>query len=632
MFLLCLVLSCAVGQKAIKSRDLPDKEKKWYREARQESQKKNWDKAIKLYQKILKNQPQYIDAYLLQGGIHYNRKDYKMAAELFQQAIDADADYNPEAYYSLFLSYIELDNYDDGLSALDDYILRVDEGNKKYDRAIEQKEKYTFIRDQKLNPVPFSPQPMSNSINSDYSEYVPVFTGDGREMIFTRRINQQEDLMISFFDDTTFSEATLITDLNTLDNEGVHTISADGNTLIFTACNRRNGFGSCDLMYAYRTEDGWEEPYYMSNKINNTGWDSQPSLSADGNTLYFSSRRRGNIGGADIYVVRRDKDGKWGFPENLGGKVNTLGNDETPFIHHDGVTLYFRSDGHVGMGGYDLFKTVYDPVYQEWSIPVNLGYPINSEDDEGGLYVALDGETAYFATDKGKDNTDIYSFELYPAIRPNLVTYVSGNILDAESLNPLKGEIVLEHLGDSTFISYQTDAEGKFLITLPIGAHYGFSVEKEGYMFYSENISLDSIRSIADPFQMDIKLVPMPDEVVVVEEPIILKNIFFDTGSSVLLQKSDSELNRLASLLNENSKANIVITGYTDDVGEEKDNLELSIARALSVKNALIARGISESRITSDGRGEAEPIDTNDTEEGRSNNRRTSFTLVFPAN
>ncbi len=630
MIMLSLVLSCAVGQKASKSSDLPDKEKKWFKEARQESQKKNWDKALELYQKILKNKPDYVDAYLLQGGIYYNKKDFNKAAELFQQAIDTDPEHNPEAYYSLFLSHIEQEKYNEGLSALDDYIFRVNEGNKKYDRALEQKEKYTFIREQKLNPVPFSPEPMGDAINSSYSEYVPVFTADGGEMIFTRRINQQEDLMISFFGDSTFSEATLITDLNTLDNEGVHTISADGNTLIFTACNRRNGFGSCDLMYSYRTEKGWVEPYYMSNKINNTGWDSQPSLSADGNTLYFSTRRRGNIGGADIYVVRKDKDGKWGFPENLGGKVNTLGNDETPFIHHDGVTLYFRSDGHVGMGGFDLFKTVYDPEIDEWSIPVNLGYPINSEDDEGGLFVSLDGETAYFATDKGKDNTDIYSFELYPEIRPKLVTYVSGKILNAETLNPLNAEIILEHLGDSTLINYQSDAEGNFLITLPIGVHYGLSVEKEGYMFYSENIRLDSVRNITEAFQMDIKLSPIPEEITEVEEPIILKNIFFDTGSSVLLEKSNSELDRLASLLKENSNAHIAITGHTDDIGEVKDNLELSIARAQSVKTALIARGISESRITSDGRGETEPIDTNDTEEGRSNNRRTAFTLISP--
>ena len=328
--------------------------------------------------------------------------------------------------------------------------------------------------------------------------------------------------------------------------------------------------------------------------------------------------------------MRRGKDGRWGFPENLGGKINTLGNEETPFIHPDGVTLYFRSDGHVGMGGFDLYKTVYDPSIQEWSIPHNLGYPINTEGDEGGLFISLDGTEAYYATDEGKDNTDIYRFDLYEEARPLSTTFLRGRVFSAEDSLATTADVVLEYLGDSTSTTYSTDSEGEFLITLPVGKHYGISVEKAGYLFYAENIQLDSVRTISDPFIWNIYLAPLetPSEDPVTA-PVVLNNIFFDTGSATLLSKSDPELDRLAELLQEQSTANIEIIGHTDDVGEESDNLSLSIARARAVYDALQARNIPSARMSYVGKGESEPIAPNDTQEGRQKNRRTEFRLIY---
>lgn len=218
--------------------------------------------------------------------------------------------------------------------------------------------------------MPFEPFNLGPSINSTDHEYLPSLTADGRTLVFTRRIMGQEDLFESTRRDTGWTKAVPLTEINTRDNEGAHCISADGNLLLFTACNRTSGLGSCDIFYSQKIDGRWRAPGGIGKPINSEFWESQPSLSADGRTLFFASDRPGGYGGSDIWVSYLDASNRWTNPVNLGNTVNTTGSDQSPFLHPDGVTLYFSSDGHPGMGGTDLYFTRWDG--KKWSTPVNL--------------------------------------------------------------------------------------------------------------------------------------------------------------------------------------------------------------------------------------------------------------------
>lgn len=307
--------------------------------------------------------------------------------------------------------------------------------------------------------------------------------------------------------------------------------------------------------------------------------------------------------------------------------INTTGSDETPFIHPDGKTLYFRSNGRIGMGGFDMYVSRYDEELGEWGEPMNLGYPINTTGSEGGLIVSLDGTKAYYSSDSGSDNVNIYEFELYPEARPLPVTYVKIQVIDAITGNPLEVDVTIDNQAKKTSETIVTGIDGMRLVALPTRAKYGCSIEKEGYLFFSEHFDLDSISTAIDPFRLEVALIPIEEETLVEEKPIVLNNIFFKFGSAELEPTSYPEINRLMKLLNTQGQFNITIIGHTDNIGNEEDNLKLSSDRAQSVQQALIDGGISPDRITYVGKGEHDPIAINETPEGRRKNRRTEFIL-----
>ncbi|MFT5801262.1 MAG: outer membrane protein OmpA-like peptidoglycan-associated protein, partial [Nonlabens sp.] len=427
-------------------------------------------------------------------------------------------------------------------------------------------------------------------------------------------------------------------------------ISADGKLLVFTACTRRDGYGSCDLYFSEVIDGRWTKVANMGKEINSRARETQPSLSADGKAIYFSSNRGGGQGEMDIWVSKRDEDGAWGIPENLGEVINTTGVDRAPFIHQDGQTLYFMSDGHEGMGGHDLF---YSRLENEvWGKPKNLGYPINTEADEGTLVISLDGKTAYFATDRnkpgkrgkeeeymGKVDLDLFSFELYEEARPQPVTYVKATVRDAATRKKLAGAKVaftdLETEKSHAFST--TDSDGEFLVCLPLGKNYSLNVTKEEYIFHSENFALDKINNLDKPFLLDIELQPVPiltavptstEGALAEGKPIILKNVFFETGSAELKTASLLELNRLKKLLTDHPTLVIRINGHTDNIGSDEDNLTLSNNRAKAVNDYLIINGISGDRLSYKGFGETKPISNNEIPEGRQSNRRTEFVVI----
>ena len=366
------------------------------------------------------------------------------------------------------------------------------------------------------------------------------------------------------------------------------------------------------------------EPENIGPIVNTDYWESSPSLSPDKKDLYFASSQEGGFGGRDIWVTHRLLNGKWSRPKNLGPKVNTSADEGCPFIHADNQTLYFNSNGHMGYGMTDLFLTrkINDST---WSDAENLGYPINTIDDEGSLIVASDGKTSYYASDRSdsKGGLDLYSFELREDIRAARTLWVKGKVFDKKTNTGLPSSVELTDITSRKMVSkLQTDEEGDYLVTLPAGKDYAFNVTRKGYLFYSDNFSLID-NNIDSSLTVDIPLQPIE-----AGASIVLKNIFFDVNKFQLKQESLTELDKLSMLLNDNPKLNIQISGHTDNVGKSADNLALSLNRAKAVTAYLLGKGIDPKRITSKGYGASKPVSSNDTEQGKALNRRTELSVI----
>jgi len=420
------------------------------------------------------------------------------------------------------------------------------------------------------NPVSGEAQKPEGGINSSLDEYWPSISIDGKVMVFTRlleagenRSYRQEDLYVSRFDGAAWSEAEPLQGVNTPENEGAQTLSADGNLLFFTACNRADGLGSCDIYFSRRMNGRWEEPRNAGAPVNTAAWESQPSLTANAGILYFTSNRQGGKGKMDIWRCQLkgfDQTGNpvWGTPQNLGDSINSPGNEFSPFIHFNGRDLYFSSDYLTGMGGNDLFfSRLLDDAL--WSAPKNLGYPVNTSHDEQGLVISASGETAYYASDRD-GNMDIFLFELYPEARPVAATYVKGTVRDQVSKKPLEADAEFVDLENGHVESVQTDKNGTFLMALPLKEDYAFSVSREGYLFYSESFNLKGVSGITDPFLLDIYLQPLEKG-----SHLVLRNIYFQTDSYALLPESRPELEKLVNLLKQNPRICVEIEGHFRD-------------------------------------------------------------------
>ncbi|MET0299682.1 MAG: OmpA family protein, partial [Flavitalea sp.] len=469
----------------------------------------------------------------------------------------------------------------------------------------------------------FEPKNLGESVNSQFSEYFPSVTIDGKELVITRRVgNSNED----FYSSTRTSDgwamaAPLPGNINSSSNEGAQNISQDGQWLIFTGCNFPEGLGSCDLYISYLTNNGWSAPENLGNKINTESWETAPSLSPDKRELYFTSNRPGGFGGSDIYISRLLPNGTWSAPQNAGPEINTAGDESCPFIHADNQTLYFTSSGHLGYGGEDLFLSRKGPD-GKWMKATNLGYPINTIENEGSLSIASDGKTAYYASDRSdsRGGLDLYSFELRDDIRPARTLWIRGKVYDKKTNKGLPSAVELTDLASQRVISsIQTDGSGNYLITLPVGKDYAFNVNRKGYLFYSENFSLNE-KTPDSTYNIDIPLQPIE-----ANATIVLRNIFFDINKFELRPESFSELDKIVQLLKDNPTLNIQIYGHTDNVGKASDNLKLSNDRAGAVVKYLVSKGIEAKRLASKGFGATVPVATNDTEQGKALNRRTEL-------
>ncbi len=341
--------------------------------------------------------------------------------------------------------------------------------------------------------------------------------------------------------------------------------------------------------------------------------------------MYFVSNREGGFGKKDIWMSNILTDGRWSKPINPGKNINSSGDEQSPFIHPDNKTLYFASDGKTGMGGFDLFKVSRNDD-GSWSEPFNLGYPINTSSDEIGFIVNAKGDRAYFSSDRLSEmGRDIFEFELYKEARPNPVSYIKGKVYDSENQKKLKAHFELISL-ESNKIVMQAESDqitGEFLVCIPTDNDYALNVSKEGYLFYSDNFELKGVHEITSPYLKDVALNPIKTG-----QKIILRNVFYETDSYELVDKSVAELTKLIDFLNHNPGLKIEISGHTDNVGTVDYNLGLSKNRAKSVYHYLTENGINPERLSYKGYGESQAISSNETIEGRADNRRTEIKIL----
>jgi len=594
------------------------------------AQNGDYGSAIKMINESLKIEPNYLDAYLSLGGIYADLNDYQQSVSNFQKAFAIDSAFAQDYFLPYSISLAGCGRFEDALRAVNTFLSAPHLNDRSIKAGQFRKKTYEFaIEYAKSHPEKnyvFAPQNLGDSINTSDLEYFPSLTIDGQKMIFTKRIKNKESFYESDRVNGDWGKAfPLEGKINSNDfNVGAQNISQDGEWLVFTGCNFPQGNGSCDLYISYLTKNGWSEPQNLGWDVNTEFWESTPSLSPDKRDLYFSSDRPGGYGGRDIWVSHHNENG-WSKPENLGPEINTPGDESTPFIHADNQTLYFNSSGLPGYSEKpDLFVTR-KQADGKWSKPENLGYPINTIGDEGSMIVDADGKTAYYSSDKidSKGGLDIYTFELRKDLRPLKTLWTKGKVYDKKTGSGLPSTLLLTDVNTQQTVSrLQTDENGNYLVTLPVGKNYAFNVHRKGYLFYSENFDMNNVSSDS-VYNIDIPLEPIE-----ANAKVVLKNVFFDTKKTDLKPESISELDNVVRLMNENPNMKVQINGYTDNIGTPVDNLKLSNGRALSVVNYLSAKGVKKERLSYKGFGETKPVATNETEAGRAMNRRTELRVV----
>ncbi|MCX6266268.1 MAG: OmpA family protein [Bacteroidetes bacterium] len=641
ILLLLIILHCSLFLGYGQGRQLSTQNKKagkWFYSAIDSYQAKFFDRAVSEANKAIELDPAFTEAYILKGDIYADEKQYDKAIDSYQSAVKTNNPFSPDLYFFLANMQLSIGRYADSRANFQRFLEFEQLPELKRQVAEKRIKTCEFAVQCVAHPVPFDPVNMGDSINTPFDEYVNAITPDEEWLYFTRKnpknaqsVDQtreyEEDFYLSHRPGSIWLGASSMgSPINTHGNEGALNISPDGEYLFFAASDRDVSFGSFDLYWARRVGDRWSEPENLGAAVNSPQWDSQPSFSSDGKTLYYASKRPGGKGSSDIWKTQLQADGQWSNPVNLGDSINTMAEEMTPFMHPDDQTLYFSSKGHPGLGGYDLFYSRKD-LQGEWRAPVNMGYPINTHADEITLMVSAKGDLAYISSDKpgGRGRQDIYQFPLYKEARPLMATYFKGVVFDADTKEKLEARFELIDLANSKTCAESSSDKitGAFLLVLPTEKNYALNVSKDGYLFYSDNFFLTGTNSQSKPFLKNIPLKPIK-----IGEAVVLKNIFFDTDKYSLKEESLAELQKLLSFLQKNPKLKIEISGHTDNVGSSEHNLGLSRNRASSVYDYLVSNGIGKIRLSFEGYGYRQPIDVNTTESGRANNRRTEFKVV----
>lgn len=617
-FIFCFLLPASAQQK------INRKAQSSYDKAQIALRQLDYDTAVQYLTLATSQQTDFQQAYIQLGDIYRKKGRFKQAIPNYLRAVEISNDFSAQILFSLGESELAIGSYDEALKHLQEYLLASDSNRQLAEKYILDCQ---FAIQAMANPVAYNPVNMGPAINSQNRDYFPTLTADGALIIFTRQIDGNEDFYMARRVNGNWQNAEpLSRNINTPRfNEGAQSITPDGKYLFFTGCNRPDGLGRCDIFVSRKEGNDWGKPINLGAPLNTNFWESQPAISPDGNTLYFVSNRPGGFGGYDIYKSHVNANGEWSVPENLGANINTPYDENTPFLHPDGKTLYFSSNGWPGMGNKDIFFSRL-AENGNWAKPENIGYPINSHNEESGMTVTADGLSAMFSAEHsdGFGSQDIYSFLLPNGAKPNPVTYVKGVVKDRVTGEFLHANVVVKNLATLGlfFDDYTSDENGTFLTVMPLGAEYSFNVTAPGYLFFSEYYQL--LKPIDHkPVEIEIlleKIRPGAD--------VTMKNIFFDTNKFEILPNSKIELAVLIDFLTLNPKLKIEIQGHTDNVGDDSLNERLSLNRAIAVREYLIERHIDPNRLTYKGFGKSKPVADNSTPEGQQKNRRTSFIIT----
>ncbi len=601
------------------------------------------------------------------GKCYYHSSFRSKCTSFFEKAYQLNPEVDPEILYYLGMGYHLDMQFDKAIQSFNAMITLfkgkdktgiVDE-MKKYIRQCE------YAKVMVKNPIRVKIDNVGGDINSQYPDYSPVIMADESEMIFTSRrpettgggldpfMNEPfEDMYVAVRMNNKWGKArNMGTTVNTEGHDSNCGLSADGQKfLIYKDVNHG------DVFESVLTGTTWSTPEKLNKNINTDAHESSSSYTPDGNTIYFVSDKEGGLGGRDIYTSTKTLKGKWGEAVNLGATINTSEDEEGVFVHPDGKTIYFSSKGHQTMGGYDVFKSVYNDSLKTWSKPENIGYPINTTDEDVFFSVSASGKHAYYSSVRsdGFGDKDIFRITFFGPVKSvilntedNLIashnepvkekvklsrieikeaqlTLLKGFILDDKTNKPLEATIeIIDNERNEVIASFTSNSEtGRYLVSMPAGKNYGISVKKENYLFHSENFDL-ALTSEYQEVKKDIKL-----KNIAVGQSIVLKNIFFDFNKSTLRKESENEIAQLTKLLIDIPTMKIEISGHTDSYGSDTYNKTLSHQRAKAVYDRLIQNGIKADRLTFMGYGEEKPIDSNETDEGRQMNRRTEFKVT----
>jgi outer membrane protein OmpA-like peptidoglycan-associated protein len=482
---------------------------------------------------------------------------------------------------------------------------------------------------------------LGKKINSAFGDYAPVISADGSQLLFTsvRPLTEKEikknkpvneRVFYSQFVDTIRKWNEAISFGSTINETGRNNsaiaISNDGQRMLLY---RDEYDGTGDIYESVLEGTTWNTPVNIGKPVNSKFHESSASFSPDGRTLYFVSDRDGGIGGRDIWLSKKETNGIWSSPVNLGAVVNTKLDEEGVFLHPDGITLYFSSKGHNGLGGYDIYRSVLSKG--AWGVPENLGAPLNSKEDDVYFVMEANGKVGYFASaiPGGNGEKDLYKVVFKSISKQKKVLnagliLLKGVVTDASSGKPVEAKLELTDLSKNKELAIlnSNSSSGNYLISLPGGTNYGIHVSAPGYLFHSENFNISDTSGFVEIIK-NIQL-----HRIEVEEKIVLRNIFYDFDRASLRDESLTELSMLAKLIELNPTLKIEISSHTDNKGADEYNLRLSQERAQSVVDYLVSKGIDPKRLVAKGYGEGLPIAGNESDDGRQQNRRTEFKIL----
>jgi len=587
-------------------------------------------------------------------------KSMQKAEELFLTCLEHCPDYHADIYYHLGVIKYSQQNIEQAISWLKKFVAFSSSDHNRYAQDHEKKindtkELLTEWKEKEkkqAKTVPYDPVIVRN-VSSPWDEYFPMISPDNELMFYTRKINEKirgemtskwvEKFTLSQRENMTkqFDSGTFLSDPfndGKFDNYGASTLSVDNKEMILCACKTETVYGqeyrNCDLYSTTYQRLGtggndfqWTPLKNLGLAINTKdGWEGQPSLSADGKTLYFATTRKGSQDN-DIYYSTRDEHGEWQQAKPVK-ELNTAKKDKSPFLHQDGKTIYFVSDGlEDSVGGLDIYFSRLENG--KWTKPKNIGYPINTEDDEIGIFLSVDGKTAYFSSRIGGD-WNIYSFELYQEARPESVLVLKGDLIDVDGKTVENAEIEIAYGNSDDITTVKVNGnDGKYatIINTKEPQDVMVTIKKDGYAFASKFIDKEEIQHLMQTEDLTMRGKNIELQELKLGQPYTINDILYATNSSELNQRSKFILKQFARFLHEHPTIQIAIHGHTDDIGQDDFNLQLSDERAHSVLEFLVKNGIDTKRLNAKGFGKTKPKVPNDSNENRAKNRRTEFVI-----